>query len=357
MHIFVGLSGGVDSGVAAALLVEQGHRVQGVMLQTWAESGTGRGNLCCTPEAIDRARAVADRLGIPFHLVDGRAPFHAAVVEPFIAEYAAARTPNPCIACNREVRFGFLLDWVRRQGGEYLATGHYARIRHQDGRFRLLRGLDPAKDQSYMLHALSQAQLRHALFPLGKLTKTDVRAIAHTWDMAVADQPDSQDVCFLADGDYRRFLAERAPEAVRPGPIVDAAGSVLGKHTGLVNYTIGQRKGIGIPAPHPLYVLGMDPQRNALVVGPAQALGRWECTAAPMHYIAGEAPRAPFRAEAKIRYRHRGVPVTATPLPGGCLHVRFERPQRDVTPGQYLVLYQGEDVLGGGAIRAPWDAP
>jgi len=348
--VVAALSGGVDSSVAAALLVEQGYAVTGVMLRLWAEPGATRDNLCCTPDAVNRARAVADLLSIPFHLLDVRDLFRRAVVGYFVAEYASARTPNPCIPCNREVRFGTLLRWAREQGADYLATGHYARVRRVGDRYQLLRGRDPAKDQSYVLHILTQEQLAHVLFPLGDLSKAEVREIARRKGLPVAEQPESQDVCFLADGDYRRFLAEVAPETARPGPVLDTSGRVLGEHRGLVNYTIGQRKGIGVAAPYPLYVLALDPARNVLVVGPEEGLGQGECTVTRMHYVSGEEPPGPFTATAKIRYRHREVEVVAAPLAGGRLYVRFAHPQRDVTPGQYLVLYDGEEVLGGGVI-------
>jgi len=349
-RVVVALSGGVDSSVAAALLAEQGYAVTGVMLRLWAEPGAIRDNLCCTPDAVNRARTVADLLGIPFHLLDVRDLFRRAVVDYFITEYAAARTPNPCIPCNREVRFGTLLRWAREHGAERIATGHYARVRRVEDRYQLLRGRDPTKDQSYVLHILTQEQLAHILFPLGDLTKEEVREIARRRGLPVAEQPESQDICFLADGDYRRFLAEHAPEATRPGPILDTSGRILGEHRGLVNYTVGQRKGIGIAAPYPLYVVALDPERNALIVGTAEELGWTGCIAEGMHYISGEEPREPFHATAKIRYRHREVAVEAIPLPGRRLRVRFAEPQRDVTPGQYLVLYRGDVVLGGGVI-------
>ncbi len=349
--VVVALSGGVDSSVAAALLVEQGYAVTGVMLRLWAEPGAVRDNLCCTPDAVGRARAVADLLGIPFRLLDVRDRFRRAVVDYFIAEYRAGRTPNPCVPCNREVRFGYLLRWAREQGADYIATGHYARVRRVGDRYQLLRGRDPAKDQSYVLHILTQEQLAHVLFPLGDLTKEEVREIARRKGLPVAEQPESQDICFLADGDYRRFLRQEAPEATRPGPILDTSGRVLGEHQGLVNYTIGQRKGIGIAAPEPLYVVALDPERNALIVGTADELGWTGCIAEWMHYISGEEPPGPFTATAKIRYRHREVEVEATPLPNRRLRVRFAEPQRDVTPGQYLVLYQGGVVVGGGVIK------
>ncbi len=347
----VALSGGVDSGVAAALLVEQGYEVSAVMLQLWSEPGAWeRDNLCCTPSAVERARVVAYQLGIPFRLLDARERFRQAVVEAFVAEYAAGRTPNPCVICNREIRFGFLLRWALAQGADFLASGHYARVRRAGEFYQLLRGCDLAKDQSYVLHVLGQEELAHLLLPLGEMTKDRVRQIARQRGLPVAEQVESQDVCFLADGDYRRFLADYAPASLRPGPILDRGGRVLGEHEGLARYTIGQRKGIGLAAARPLYVLALDAARNALIVGPAEELGWENCAVEGVHYVSGQEPRGPFAATAEIRYHHRRVEVRATPLPERRLHVRFARPQRDVTPGQYLVLYDGEMVLGGGVI-------
>ena len=351
-RVLVALSGGVDSAVAAALLVEQGYEVSGAMLRLWVEGepDTAHANRCCTPEAVNRARYVAERLGIPFHLINAEAAFKAQVVDYFVAEYAAGRTPNPCIPCNRYVRFGLLLSRALASGARFLATGHYARVRRVEGHYQLLRGRDSHKDQSYFLHVLTQEQLAHVLFPLGELTKEEVRAIARRRGLPVAEQPESQDLCFLADGDYRRFLAHQAPHLFRPGPIRDTAGRVLGQHQGLAAYTIGQRKGLGIAAPEPLYVLAIDPAENALIVGTAAELGQDECLVEEMHYVSGETPTATFRAAAQIRYRARPVTVTVTPLPHKKAHVRFIAPQRDITPGQFLVLYDGEVVLGGGVI-------
>jgi len=357
MRVLAALSGGVDSSVAAALLVEQGYEVVGAMLRLWVEPGppgpdATRANLCCTPEAVTRARRVADQLGIPFTLVNAEAPFKTQVVDYFVAEYAAGRTPNPCVPCNRTIRFGLLLNQALEAGMQALATGHYARVRRVEGgrQLQLLRGRDSQKDQSYFLHVLTQEQLAHTLFPLGELTKQEVRAIARQRNLPVAEQPESQDVCFLADGDYRRFLARQTPHLFQPGPIRDTSGRVLGQHQGLPAYTIGQRKGLGITAPEPLYVIAIEPAENALIVGPAEELGRDECLVEGMHYISGEVPTAAFRAEAQIRYRARAAAVTVTPLPHARAWVRFASPQRDITPGQFLVLYDGEVVLGGGVI-------
>lgn len=350
--VLVAMSGGVDSAVAAALLVEQGYEVIGAMLRLWAEPGQDvtAANLCCTPEAVERARQVATQLGIPFHLMSAEAPFKRQVVDYFVREYAAGRTPNPCIPCNRFIRFGLLLERALAMGADHIATGHYARVRRVGARYQLLRGLDSAKDQSYFLHALTQDQLRHVIFPLGELDKDRVRDIARGRGLPVAEQPESQDICFLADGDYRRFLAQKAPRLFRPGPIRDTSGRVLGQHQGLPSYTIGQRKGLGISAPEPLYVLAIEPEENALTVGTADELGWNECRVEEMRYVSGEAPSQPFRAAAQIRYRAPAAPVVVTPLGRDRVRVSFESPQRDVTPGQFLVLYDGDVVLGGGAI-------
>ncbi len=351
-RVLVALSGGVDSAVAAALLVEQGYEVVGAMLRLWAEPGQdgARSNRCCTPEAVLRAQRVADQLDIPFYLINAEAAFKAQVVDYLVAEYGAGRTPNPCVPCNRTIRFGLLLNRALALGVSALATGHYARVRRAEGRYQLLRGRDPRKDQSYFLHALTQEQLAHACFPLGELTKGEVRALARQRGLPVATQPESQDICFLAGADYRHFLASQAPHLFKPGPIRDTSGRVLGQHRGLPAYTIGQRKGLGVAAAEPLYVLAIDTAENALVVGMADELGQNECLIERVHYISGETPAADFRALAQIRYRAGPVGVVVTPLPDRRALVRFVSPQRDITPGQFLVLYVGEMVLGGGVI-------
>ena len=352
-QVVVALSGGVDSAVAAALLVEQGYQVIGVMLRLWTQpgpDGDARANRCCLPEAVDRARRVADGLDVPFYLINAETLFKAQVVDYLVAEYAAGCTPNPCVRCNRTIRFGLLLEHALALGAQYLATGHYAQVCKVEDRYLLRRGRDPHKDQSYFLHGLTQEQLAHVLFPLGELTKQEVRAIAHRRGLPVAEQPESQDICFLADGDYRHFLASQAPHLFRPGPVRDSAGRVLGQHRGLPAYTIGQRKGLGISAAQPLYVLAIEPAENTLIVGPVQELSQAECLVAEVHYVGGETPTAPFQATAQIRYRAPASEVTVTPLPDQAAHVRFLSPQLGLTPGQFLVLYEGEVVLGGGVI-------
>lgn len=351
-QVLVALSGGVDSAVAAALLVEQGYEVIAATLLQWVGQGSGdnRANSRGPAEAMGRARRVSERLGIPLHLIDAVAPFKTLVVDYVVAEYAAGRTPNPCVVCNRCVRFGLLLDRAVALGATFMATGHYARVCRLEGRYQLLRGRDPRRDQSYFLHVLTQDQLACVLFPLGDLTKEEVRAEARHRNLPVAEQPASQDICFLAGGDYRRFLARQAPDLFRPGPILDTGGRVLGRHRGLPAYTIGQRKGLRIAAAEPLYVLAIEPAENALIVGPAEELGQDECYVEDMHYISGEIPRAIFRAMAQVRYRASAVPVTVAPLPHGRAHIHFASPQPGVAPGQFLVLYKGEIVLGGGVI-------
>jgi tRNA-specific 2-thiouridylase len=340
----------VDSAVAAALLLDQGYTVWGTTMRLWAEQRADATRETTELWAIDRARGVAEHLGIPFSVIDAEALFKAEVVDYLVAEYAAGRTPNPCVPCNRRVRFDLLLEHATTMGARWVATGHYARVRQLGGQYQLLRGLDLQKDQSYFLHILKQEQLARVLFPLGDLTKERVREIARERSLPVAGQPESQDICFLADGDYRRFLATLAPHLLRPGPIRDTSGRVLGRHQGLSAYTIGQRKGLGIAAREPLYVLAIRPNENELIVGKADELGWDACVVEEVHYVSGQTPGSPFRASAKIRYRSSLTPVTVVPLPERRAHVRFDLPQRDITPGQFLVLYEGEVVLGGGAI-------
>lgn len=353
------MSGGVDSSVAAALMVQQGHEVIGIMMRLWSEDGGIRGghNRCCTPDQMDDAARIADQLGIPFYVLDTRDVFKGAIVRFFTEQYARGVTPNPCLECNRHIRFEWLLNNALALDADYLATGHYARIRHKpDGAFQLLKGLDEAKDQSYVLSVMGQAQLSRVLFPIGEYNKPDVRALAESFGLPVARKSDSQDLCFLADGDYRRFLRQRSTELIgqqvgAPGPIVDRAGQVLGEHTGLPDYTIGQRKGLGITAPEPLYVVGMDAARNALIVGLHDELGGSWLSANRVNWVAGAPPAKPFRAEVKIRYKAVPAAATVTPLPDSRVEVQFDAPLRDITPGQGAVFYDGEVCLGGGIIE------
>ncbi len=353
-RVVVGLSGGVDSSLAAALLVEEGYTVCGVMLRLWAEprAGEDEANRCCAPEAIESARLLAAKLGIPFQLVDAREEFRRAVVEPFVAEYGRGRTPNPCIWCNKDVRFRLLLRLADAYGAEHVATGHYARAqRAAGGAWQLWRGVDRDKDQSYFLYRLGQEELARALFPLGRLRKQEVRQMALARSLPAAQREESQDLCFVAEGDYRRFLARAAPELLRPGPILDRAGRVLGEHQGLAAYTVGQRRGLRIAAGRPLYVLELRPQENALVVGPEEELGARALLAVGVHWVEGGVPGGPLRLEVQIRYRARPAPALVVPRGEEAAFVYFERPLRDITPGQSAVFYEGERCLGGGVIE------
>lgn len=387
------MSGGVDSSVAAALLKEQGHEVIGMMLRLWSEpalleeDGVERvvQNKCCSLESVDDARRVARMLDIPFYLVNVEQEFKENIVDYFYEEYMAGRTPNPCLTCNRHIRFTLLLNRALALDADYLATGHYVRVDSdpETGKFRLRRGIDAGKDQSYVLHVLNQQQLAHACFPLGEYTKPQVRAMAAERGMSVASKAESQEICFVAHNDYRAFIdrytkareeewherQEMQPAGAgvkttarsgtmiqipRPGPIVDTSGKTLGRHQGLAYYTVGQRKGLGLTSAEPLHVLKIDAERNALVVGPAQALLQESCTVGKMHYMSGETPAEPFTARARIRYKAPEQEATVTPLEGGRALVTFASAQRAITPGQAAVFYGGEDgdeVLGGGIIE------
>jgi tRNA-uridine 2-sulfurtransferase len=350
--VVVAMSGGVDSSVAAALLVEQGYQVTGMMLRLWSEPGSEESNRCCTPDAMALARRVAAKLGIPFYAVDAQQRFRDVVVQSFLDGYARGLTPNPCIFCNREIRWGILMDRARAMGAEYMATGHYARISVIDsGQVSLLRGEDPAKDQSYVLSVLSQEQLRHTKLPIGEYTKPQIREIARRYNFPVADRPDSQDLCFLAGQDYRQFLGRYIPEAVRPGHIINRQGMVLGEHDGLAFYTIGQRKGIRISASQPLYVIEKDRSSNSLVVGTLDELGQSSLEAQHVNWISGDPPLEPVRAEIKIRYHAKDALGMVTPQEDNCAAVSFDQPLRDITAGQRVVFYQGETCLGGGTIQ------
>lgn len=345
------MSSGVDSSTSAALLVEQGYDVIGVMMRIWGEETSGGVNRCCSPKAVGDARNVARHLGTPFYLLDFQDEFKKYVVDYFVAEYAAGRTPSPCIMCNRHIRFRFLLQQALALEAEFLATGHYARVQKAaDGRYQLLKGVDPQKDQSYFLYTLTQRQLQHVLFPVGNFTKPEVRAMAQRRNLPVAGKAESQELCFLADGDYRRFIRDHAPTAVEPGPIMDEAGKVLGEHAGLPMYTIGQRRGLGIAVGEPMYVLDLDPTQNAVVVGPDAALHRAEVQLHSMSYVAGEPPADPLPVAAKIRSMGEATPAVLTPLGANNAELRFETPVRAVAPGQAAVAYVDDVVVGGGII-------
>lgn len=353
-RVVVAMSGGVDSSVAAALLVEQGYDVVGMMMRLWSDEAMGGAeyNRCCTPEQMADARRIADHLGIPFYVLDTRDVFRGRVVQFFVDQHRAGVTPNPCMECNRYIRFEYLLHNALALDADFLATGHYARIHHaEDGRYRLLRGVDEGKDQSYVLSVMGQVQLAQTLFPVGEYPKSEVRALAARFGLNVESKQDSQDLCFLGKNDYRDFLRIHAPEIMQPGPIVFRDGSVVGQHNGLSNYTVGQRKGLNVTYPEPLYVIAMNPYRNALVVGPREQLGSDTLVAARMNWVSGTAPSKPFRAQVKIRYKAQTVPCAVEPLSADRVRVILDEPARDITPGQGAVIYDGEECLGGGIIQ------
>ncbi|MDR3592975.1 MAG: tRNA 2-thiouridine(34) synthase MnmA [Negativicutes bacterium] len=348
------MSGGVDSSLTAALLVRQGYDVIGATMQIWdsdrPDSPEDLG--CCSLTAVDDARRVADTLGIPYYVLNFREMFAETVVNYFIAEYSAGRTPNPCIACNRYVKFEGLLKKALALGAEYVATGHYARITYDEERRRylLLKGIDAAKDQSYALYHLNQHTLQHFLMPLGDYTKVETRRLAAEFGLSVADKPDSQEICFVPDDDYKAFLQEKAPASLIPGEIVDTRGRVLGRHRGLPLYTVGQRKGLGLAAGTPLYVVALDSVHNRLIVGGAQDVFGSGLIAEDLNFIAMDELAGPITAAAKIRYSARTAEALITPLGNGRVRVNFSQPQRAITPGQSVVFYDGDIVLGGGLI-------
>lgn len=350
--VVIAMSGGVDSSVAAALLKEQGYEVIGMMLRLWSEPGKEDSNRCCTPDSMAQARRVAAILDIPFYVVDAKDVFRETVVEYFLEGYARGETPNPCLVCNRQIRWTFLLDHALALGAEFMATGHYARLRKaESGKIELLRAVDRGKDQSYVLHVLNQEKLRHALFPVGEYAKPEIRALANKHGLPTASRKDSQDLCFLAGDDYRNFIERNAAEMLEPGEIVTREGKVLGAHNGLANYTIGQRKGLGVASSVPLYVITKDAIRNTLIVGTQDELGSTGLSAREVNWVSGEAPREAFRAEVKIRYTAKEAEAWVRPQGEDQAQVRFESPQRDITAGQAAVFFQGDVVIGGGIIQ------
>ena len=352
-RVVVGMSGGVDSSAAAALLVEQGYEVVGITLKLWPQDCVNRAeDKCCGPQAVTDARAVSHQLDIPYYLVDDAAEFQQQVIQYFADEYRAGRTPNPCVMCNEKLKFGTLLSRARKLGAELVATGHFARVERDPatGRHLLKRGRDPRKDQSYFLFSLRQEQLARVVFPLGELTKQDTRAVARDCQLKTADKEESMEICFVPDNDYGKFLQQANLVQKHQGDIVDVHGRVLGKHDGIEFYTIGQRKGLGLSSPRPLYVIELDPARNRVVVGDETMLDKDTFTIERCNWIAWETPPASIEVTAKIRYNHPGVGATITPLANGTAQVKLHTPQRAITPGQACVLYQDDLVLGGGWI-------
>ena len=353
MRVVVAMSGGVDSSVAAARLVEEGHDVIGLSMQLYdQQAGERRFGGCCSLDDLHDARRTAATLGIPHYTLNFEPQFDAAVVSTFVREYVAGRTPIPCVQCNGDLKFTHLLDRAAAFGADAVATGHYARLdrKTDPGRTLLQRGLDPGKDQSYFLFTLTQAQLTRALFPVGHLHKAEVRAYAQAHGLAVADKPDSQELCFVRDGDTARFVESRHPAVARSGPIRDQRGQQVGHHDGVHRFTVGQRKGLGLSTSVPLYVLEIDAADNSVTVGPRPALERSSLTASSVNWIAGSPPSSTCPVTARLRHRHPDAPATVEPLPGERVAVVFDEPQFAVAPGQAVVFYDGDTVLGGGWI-------
>ncbi len=371
------MSGGVDSSVAAALLAEQGHDVIGVSMQLYPSTlrepqgrpEHGRGTTssgqathqttssgqqygtCCTLDDLHDARRVASAVGFPHYIMNFESQFDDHVVSNFVREYVSGRTPIPCSHCNSDLKFATLMDRAMGLGADQLATGHYARIeRDADGRYHLHRGADNSKDQTYFLFSLTQMQLSRAAFPVGHLDKDTVRAHAHRLNLRVAAKPDSQEICFVPDGDYAAFVERKAPEATRAGTVVNNEGRVLGTHGGVHRFTVGQRKGLGLSSSEPLYVLEIKPDTAQVVVGRREALGRTNLTASEVNWVSGIPEFDWRRVTAQIRHRHAAAPARVRPLDPGRANVEFDTPQTAVTPGQAVVFYDGEEVLGGGWI-------
>ena len=358
MKALIAMSGGVDSSVAALLTKQKGYDCIGCTMKLWdlpGEEGTQlKGSkTCCSLDDTEDARSVAYRLGMPFYAFNYKDEFRESVICPFASDYEHGRTPNPCIECNRFLKFGKLYERAMQLGCETIVTGHYARIeRRPDGRYLLKKGLDPSKDQSYVLHCLTQEQLAHTAFPLGGFTKDAVRQIAAEHGFVNANKPDSQDICFVPDGDYAKVVERYgAGEGTVPGRFVDLEGRPIGTHRGLIHYTIGQRKGLGNTWGKPVFVVAIDPAANTVTLGDSADLFHREVRVSQFHWIAGEPPAAPIRCTAKLRYRQAEQPAEVRPEGEGRVTLVFDEPQRAPTPGQYAVLYDGDTVLGGGRIE------
>ncbi|MBI2868826.1 MAG: tRNA 2-thiouridine(34) synthase MnmA [Chloroflexi bacterium] len=352
-RVLAAMSGGVDSSVAAYLLREQGYEVIGVTMQIWprdADFAPASGG-CCGIDAIEDARKVASRLGMPHYTVNLREVFADTVIADFCREYVRGRTPNPCIRCNSFIKFGALLDKARELNAAYIATGHYARVERRGDRFLLKKGADRAKDQSYFLYGLTQEQLGRALMPVGGLDKTRVRDIAGALGLAVARKKESQEICFVPGNDYRVFLRSRLANSPSPGPIVDRRGRVLGTHDGIMFYTVGQRRSLGLSSRERLYVIAIRPDENTIVVGAREEAYSKQLTAADLNWISLEGLAQAIEVKARIRHRQKESPARVTPLAGGRVRVDFAEKQLAITPGQAVVFYDGDIVVGGGTIE------
>lgn len=356
MRVVVAMSGGVDSSVAAALMAEAGHEVIGLSMQLYDQRATVDGapafGSCCSLDDLHDARRVAHQIGIPHYIVNFEREFQATVVNNFVSEYAAGRTPIPCVHCNADLKFATLAERAAGLDAAAVATGHYARVHYDEDlrRYRLLRGVDGGKDQSYFLFTLTQDQLAHALFPVGHLSKPDVRAYAERLGLSVADKPDSHEICFVPDGNTAKFVERQLAAAPPSGEIVNSDGQVLGEHGGLHHFTVGQRKGLGLSTGKPMYVLKLVPAEQQVIVGAREELGGLALDATGVNWITGTAPNGPARVTARIRHRHEDAPATVESTGDSTAHLVFDEPQTAITPGQAVVFYDGEDVVGGGWI-------
>lgn len=352
MKILVAMSGGVDSSVVAQLLTDAGHTCIGCTMKLYRneDAGVDPRCTCCSLSDVQDAREVAYRLGMPYYVFNFTEDFREKVMRKFATCYFRALTPNPCIDCNRYLKFGKLFERAELLGCDHVATGHYARIVEEGGYYLLKKGRDPVKDQSYVLYAMTQQQLAHTLFPLGDLCKAEVRRLAQAGGLVTAEKKDSQDICFVKDGDYATVVEQHAGKCAVPGPFLDTEGHVIGQHRGIIHYTVGQHRGLGIDLPGKRYVTAIDPQHNTVTLGTADCLACSAMTVEEVNWIRGEVPPGPVRAGVKIRYRAPEAPATVTPLDDTHARIVFDEPQRAVTPGQAAVFYAGDTVLGGGTI-------